>query len=103
VADDSCPDQEEPVADEHPAVQGWLGGVLEQAADQDEAGQAGILGGDTLLEEAIRQLEADTRGEVFQIEPAGDLGSPKPQPMRIRVGHEPPAQDVTDDARPAGP
>jgi len=44
----------------------------------------------------------DIRGEVLQVKPTGDPGPPKPQPMRIRVGHQPPAQDVADHGRPAG-
>ena len=103
VADDSCPAQEEHAAGEADGVQRWLDGVFELASVQGDGSQAGIPGEDAFLQEAICQLKVDIRGEVFQVKPTGDPGPPKPQPMRIRVGREPPAQDVTDHARPAGP
>ncbi len=63
----------------------------------------GILGEDAFLQEAIGQLEVDIRGEIFKVNPPRDPGSPKPQPMWIGVGREPPTQDVPDHSRPAGP
>ena len=103
VADDRCPAQDQHAAGEPGGVQGWLGGVFELASGQADEGQAGIPGEDAFLQEAIGQLEVDIRGEVFQVKPTGDPGPPKPQPMRIRVGREPPTQDVADHGRPAGP
>ena len=103
VADDSCPVQAEHAAGEPGGIQRWLGGVFELASGQADGSQAGIAGEDAFLQEAIAQLKVDIRGEVFQVKPAGDPGPPKPQPMRIRIGREPPTQDVADHARPAGP
>ena len=103
VADDRCPAQVEHAAGEPVGVQGWLGGVFESASGQADESQAGIPGEDAFLKEAIGQLEVDIRSEVFQVKPAGDPGPPKPQPMRIGVGREPPTQDVPDHGRPAGP
>ena len=103
VADDSCPVQVEHAAGEAVGIQGWLGGVFDLASGQADESQAGIPGKDAFLQEAICQLKVDIRGEVFQVKPAGDPGPSKPQPMRIRVGREPPAQDVADHSRPAGP
>ena len=103
VADDPCPAQVEHAAGEPVGVQGWLGGVFELASGQADGSQAGIPGEDAFLQEAICQLKVDIRGEVLQVKPAGDPGPPKPQPMRIGVGREPPTQDVADHGRPAGP
>ena len=77
--------------------------MFELASGQDDSSQAGIPGEDAFLEEAIGQLKVDIRGEVFQVKPAGDPGPSKPQPMRVRVGREPPAQDVADHGRRACP
>jgi hypothetical protein len=65
--------------------------VFDLASGQVESSQAGIPSKDAFRQEAIFQFKADTRGEVFQVKPSGDPGSPQPQPMRIRVGREPPA------------
>jgi len=73
--------------------------MFDLASGQDDDGQAGISGVKAFLQEAILQLKADIGDEVLQIKPAGDPGTPKPQPMRIGVGSAPPTQDVADHAR----
>ena len=77
--------------------------MLEPASVQADEGHAGVPGEDAFLQEAIGQLEVDIRGEVFQVKPARDPSPPKPQPMWIGVGREPPTQDVPDHGSPAGP
>jgi len=99
VADDGCFDQDEHVAGEPVRVQGWPGWVLEVASTQADCSQVGIRGVDAFLKEAIVQLEIDSRGEIRQVKAAGDPGAPKPQPMRIEIGREPPAQDFPDHGR----
>ena len=86
MADDPCPVQVEHAAGEPVGVQRWLDWVFDLASGQANGSQVGIPGEDAFLQEAIFQLKVDIRGEVFQIEPTGDPGAPKPQPMRIRVG-----------------
>ena len=103
VADDPCSGQVKHAAGEPDGVQGWLGGVFELASSQADGSQAGTPGKKAFLKEAIFQLEVDFRREILQVKPAGDPGAPKPQPMRIGVGREPPTQDVADHGRPAGP
>jgi hypothetical protein len=63
----------------------------------------GIPGQNAFLKKAITKLEADIPDEVFQVKPTGDPSPPKPQPVRISVGHEPSTQYVADHDRTAGP
>jgi hypothetical protein len=70
--------------------------VFDLASGQAQAGQVGILGENAFFQEAVLQFKVDTRVEVFQVEPARDPGPPKPQPMRVGVGHQPPTQDVAE-------
>ena len=77
--------------------------MFDLASGQAEESQAGIPGKNAFLKETVVQLKIDIRGEVFQVKPAGDPGTPEPQPMRVGVGHQPPTQDVADHGRPAGP
>ena len=103
VADDPCSAQAEHAAGEPFSVQGWLGGMFELASGQAEEARRASRARTPSSRRQSCQLQVDIRGEVFQVKPAGDPGTPKPQPMRVRVGHEPPTQDVADHARPAGP
>jgi hypothetical protein len=103
AADDSRPLQAKHAAGETLGVQGWLGGVFDLASGQGDGSQVGIPGENAFFQEAVAQFKVDIRGEVFQVKPAGDPGTPKPQPMRLRVGCEPPTQDVPDHSCPAGP
>jgi hypothetical protein len=68
-----------------------------------KAGQAGMPDEDAVLKEAIFEHKVDIRGEVFQVKPTSNPGTPKQEPMRIRVRCEPSTQDVADHRRPAGP
>ena len=77
--------------------------LSDPASSQSDRSQSGIAGEDSLLEEAIVQLQVDICAEVFQIELAGDPGAPKSQPMWVGVGREPSTQYVPDHGRPAGP
>jgi hypothetical protein len=77
--------------------------VLEPTSGQTYERHASVPGEDAFLQEAIGQLEVDIRGEVSQVKTARDSGSPKPQPMWIGIGCEPPTQDVPDYNRPARP
>jgi hypothetical protein len=77
--------------------------LFDPASNQTDRSQPGIAGEDSILKEAIGQLQVDICGEVFQIELAGDPRAPKSQPMWIGVGHDPSTQDVPDHGRPAGP
>lgn len=77
--------------------------MLELASGQGDRSQAGTPGEDAFLQEATIQLKVHIGGEIFQVKPAGDPGAPKAQPMRIKVGHEPPAQHFADHGGPAGP
>jgi len=77
--------------------------MSELASGQADGGQPRVLGEGTFLQQAIQQLQVDIGGEVLQVKPAGDLGPPQPQPMRIRVGREPPTQNVADHRRRDGP
>ena len=77
--------------------------MFDLASGQAEASQVGVLGENAFFQEAVVQFKADIRIEVFQVEPAGDPGPPKPQPMRVRVGQQPPTQDVADHPSAAGP
>ena len=73
-----------------------LTAAMASAQAKDKPSQA-------FLKKAIGQLEVDIRGEVVQVNPAGDPGPSKLQPVWVGVGREPSAQDVPDHARPAGP
>jgi hypothetical protein len=77
--------------------------MLDVASGQVDGTQVGTPGEDAFLEEAIVQLKTDTRGEITQIQSAGDPCPAKPQPTWVGVGHEPSTQDVPDDCRRAGP
>jgi hypothetical protein len=99
VAGDRCPGQSEHAAGEPVGGQRRLGGMFEPASGQADESQPGTPGEDALLQKAIFQLKVDIRSEVLQIKPTGDPGPPKPQPMRIRVSHQPPAQDIADHGR----
>jgi hypothetical protein len=77
--------------------------MFELASGQGYGSQTGTPGEDAFLQEAIFQLQADIRDEVFQVKPTGDPGPPEPQPVRIRADCEPPAQDVADHGRRDGP
>ena len=102
VADDRCPAQVQKVADETGGVQRWLSAVLDPTSANADGSHAGLPVSDAFLQEAIGQLKVDFRAEVLQIKPAGDLGPPKLQPTRVRVGREPSTQDVPDHGGPAG-
>jgi hypothetical protein len=64
--------------------------LSDPASSQTDRSQPGIAGEDSILKEAIAQLQADNRAEVVQIELAGDTGAPKSQHMWIEVGRSSP-------------
>jgi hypothetical protein len=103
VADDPCTPQVEHATCEPVSVKGRLGGMLESASGQGERSQAGASGADAFIQIAILQLKVDIGGEVLQIKQAGDLGSSKPQPTRIRLDRVQPTQYVADHSRRACP
>jgi hypothetical protein len=47
------------------------------------------------IKEAVDQLHKDAAGQVLQIKPTGYASPAQPQPMRIRILHNPAAQDVS--------
>ena len=77
--------------------------MFEVASVQGDVSQAGIPGEEASLKKAIGQLEVEIRSEVFQVNPAGDPGPSKLQPVWVGVRREPSSHDVPDHARPAGP
>ena len=85
------------------AASGGSAGCSSRASGQADESQPGTPGEDALLQQAISQLKVDICREVLQIKPAGDPCPAKPQPARVRVGRQPPPQNVADHRRRARP
>ena len=77
VAGDPCSAQVERAASEPVSGQRRLVGMLDLASSQADEAQPGTPGEYATLKEAIFQLKVDIRGDVFQVKPTDDPGTPK--------------------------
>jgi hypothetical protein len=97
---DDCVVECEDRGGEPDSVHGSLVGVFQQAPGQVEGWQVCVAGDQALLQQAAVELECDSAGDVFQIEPAGDAGSAQPYSVRVGAGaNRPRRMSRTTDPR----
>ena len=76
--------------------------MLYTATPQPEDRQVSVAGGEALRKEALLELQVHLCGQALQVEPPRQAGTAYPHAMRIGIGGQPPAENVTNHSRPYG-